>query len=136
MNLSLKDIPGEVWKPIPNFEDAFVVSNKGRVKHLSGWTTNGRKIFLQDRILSQTVKINKNKAYYLYTTLHHKGKITRITTTRLLYYCFVEKFYIYNRSQVVINKNEAIWKMDISKLSLQTKLSEVSCPKKSLHFQT
>ncbi|WP_396142718.1 NUMOD4 domain-containing protein [Flavobacterium sp.] len=120
MNLSLLELPGEVWKPIPGFEDSHLVSNKGRVKHLSGWTTNGRKIFLQDRILCQTVAINKNKAYYLYTTLLHKGKTTRITTPRLLYYCFVEKFDIYNKTMVVVNDSESPWNMDISKLSLQS----------------
>ncbi|MDI1254662.1 MAG: NUMOD4 domain-containing protein [Flavobacterium sp.] len=118
MDLSLEDIPGEEWKPIPGFEDCFVVSNKGRVKHLSGWTSKGKKIFLQDRILSQIVPVNKGRAYSLYSVLNHKGKNTCVTITRLLYSCFVEEFDIYSKRLVVVNQNESQWDMDISKLSL------------------
>ncbi|MBE4947484.1 NUMOD4 domain-containing protein [Chryseobacterium culicis] len=45
MNLSLKDLPGERWKPIPGFEDCYIISNMGRIKRLAGWTTIGRKLF-------------------------------------------------------------------------------------------
>ncbi|CAA7196330.1 NUMOD4 domain-containing protein [Chryseobacterium potabilaquae] len=55
MNLSLEDLPGESWIPIPiqSFENRFMISNKGRVKRLKGWTSKGRKIFLKEQILSQ-----------------------------------------------------------------------------------
>jgi hypothetical protein len=35
MNLSLKDIKGEKWKPIPGYDDFLLVSNYGRVKSLA-----------------------------------------------------------------------------------------------------
>lgn len=35
MNLSLKDLPGEIWKPIPEVEGYFTISNKGRIKRLN-----------------------------------------------------------------------------------------------------
>ena len=31
-NLSLEDLPNEVWKDIPNYEGLYQVSNLGRVK--------------------------------------------------------------------------------------------------------
>lgn len=119
MNLSLTNISEEVWKPIPGFEDSYLVSNKGRVKHLSGWTPGKKKFFMHDKILSQALTQHKNRTCSFYVTLFNKGKKIRITTARLLYYCFVEKFDIYGKTQVVVNHNKSLWEMDISMLSLQ-----------------
>lgn len=118
MNLYIEDLFEEQWKPIPGFEDSHLVSNKGRVKRLSGWTTMGRKIYQQDKILSQTLTQHKNRAYSFYVTLFNKEKKVRVTTARLLYYCFVKKFDIYDKTQVVVNQNESLWNIDISKLAL------------------
>ncbi|MDD2986148.1 NUMOD4 domain-containing protein [Flavobacterium sp.] len=119
LNLSLKDLPGEEWRAIPYFEDSFAVSNKGRVKNLGGWTSGAKKFFLQERILSQNLDDKYEKKMYLYVVLLHKGKIYKKTTTRLLYYCFVKEFDIKNRKNVVINRNEPFWDIDITKLSLR-----------------
>ncbi len=118
MNLSLEDLPDECWKPIHGFEERFMISNKGRVKGLSGWVTNGRTIFLKERILSPIVKVINNKPHSLYCLLHHKEKITSVIITRLLYYCFVENYDLNDKSLSVANQNDPFWEMDISKLSL------------------
>ena len=119
MNLSLKDLPGEKWKPIPGFENRFIISNKGRIKRLAGWTCVGRKLFLKEQILSIMQSGNINMAYSLYCVLRDKKKKSRITITRLLYHLFVKEFDIYDRTLVVVNKNEPLWNIDLSKLSLQ-----------------
>lgn len=119
MNLSIKDLPGEYWKPIPGFEARFAVSNKGRIKRLSGWTSMGRKIFLKEQILSQMIEASSKTTYLFYCLLRDKGKNTRVPVTRLLYYCFVEKFDIDSKTLVVANWNEPLWNIDITKLSLQ-----------------
>jgi len=119
MNLSLHDIPGEVWKPIPNFEKRFLISNKGRIKRVSGWTTTGRKVFLHEQILSQFVSTNQPNPS-LYSLLNHNGKTTVVTITKLLYYCFVKEFDLYGKKYVVINKSKSFWDIDIARLSLHS----------------
>lgn len=123
MNLSLKDRPGERWKSVPGFEDHYMVSDKGRVKRLSGWISPGRKIFLKEQILSQIMNINDNGTYSLYVVLNYRGKRACVSVTKLVYYCFVKEFDIYGKTELVINHNKPLWKMDISKLSLRSRYS-------------
>ncbi|MEY8761974.1 NUMOD4 domain-containing protein [Chryseobacterium tongliaoense] len=120
MNLSIGDLPGEYWKPIPiiGFEDQYVISNKGRVKRLSGWSSIGKKKLVKEKILSQTNINRKNTPYYLYCELNNEGKIIRAIVGRLLYYCFVEPFDLNDETLIVMNRNEPRWDMDFSKLSL------------------
>lgn len=120
MNLSVEDLPGEYWKPIPivGFEGQYVISNKGRVKRLSGWTLPEKKRIVKEHILSQANISRKNTPCYLYCELNNKGKIITAIVGRLLYYCFVEPFDLNDKTLVVINKNEPLWDMDFSKLSL------------------
>lgn len=122
MNLSLINIPGEEWKPIPSFENSFHVSNKGRVKHLSGWTSGKKKFFMQEKILHQTIYIKIDKSYSFHVALYHNGKIKRISTHHLVYNCFVEEFDLFDKknAKAIINKNKPSWNMDISKLSLKS----------------
>ncbi|UKB82347.1 hypothetical protein LF887_15185 [Chryseobacterium sp. MEBOG06] len=119
MNLSLEDLPGEYWKPIPGFEARFAISNKGRIKRLSGWTSIGRKIFLKEHILSQIMGPSGHTTYLFYCLLRENGKNKSVTVTRLLYYCFVKEFDLHSRTLVVVNQNEPFWNIDLSKLSLQ-----------------
>ncbi|THV57541.1 NUMOD4 domain-containing protein [Chryseobacterium candidae] len=119
MNLSLKDLPGEEWKPLPGFEKQFSISNKGRIKRLNTWTDNKIKTFLNEHITSLNMNRLKNTdTYYIYALLNHNGKRPRITIARMLYYCFVETFDLNNKSLAVVNKNKPLWDMDLSKLFL------------------
>ena len=38
--LSLENLPNEVWRAVPNYEDRYMVSNYGRVKSLEITITN------------------------------------------------------------------------------------------------
>ncbi|WP_080780578.1 NUMOD4 domain-containing protein [Chryseobacterium phocaeense] len=120
MNLSVENLPGEYWKPIPiiGFEDQYVISNKGRVKRLSGWSFSGKKRIVKEHILFQFNINRKNTPCYLYCELNNKGKIIKAIVGRLLYYCFVEPFDLNDETLIVINKNEPLWDMDFSKLLL------------------
>ncbi|WP_089756255.1 NUMOD4 domain-containing protein [Chryseobacterium soldanellicola] len=120
MNLSVKDLPGEHWKPIPGFGNRFAISDKGRIKRLSGWISSGRKIFLREQILSQIMEINGNTKYSLYCILRHTRESKRATITKLLYYCFVEEFDLNDNTMVVVNQNDPLWDIDISKLKLRS----------------
>lgn len=122
MNLSIKDLSGEYWiqVPVPGFEDRFSISNKGRVKRLSGWTSKGRKIFLQEQILSQTMIRNSDTTYSLSCRLNNEGKEVHAIMSKLLYYCFVEKFDLSDRTQAVVNESNPQWDIDFAKLSLHS----------------
>lgn len=120
MDLSLKDLPGEYWVPvpIPGLESRFVLSNKGRVKRLSGWISKGRVMFLQEKILSQKLIINSEKTYSLSCTLSNEGKYVRVVMSKLLYCCFIEKFDLSDRNLMVVNESDPLWDINMSKLSL------------------
>ena len=120
MNLSLKDLPEELWKVIPGFEDRFAVSDKGRVKRLSGWTSKGRKIFLKEQILSQYLYVKSDASSSLYCTLRHNQKNVPISMVKLLYSCFVTEFDMYDKKLLVINKNKPFWNTKLSKLTLSS----------------
>ncbi|WP_294230683.1 NUMOD4 domain-containing protein [uncultured Chryseobacterium sp.] len=117
LNLSLEDIPGEIWKPIPNLEGYFAISNKGRIKRLDTWTENKNKTLFRENIISLFVD-NFNSKCYLYANLSHKCKRVQIRLNKYLYYCFVKKFDLNDRSIVIINKNEPLWNIDIANLEL------------------
>ena len=120
MNLSLKNLPGEKWKPFPDLEKYFAISNKGRIKRLNTWTQNKNKTFLGERIISLFVQKSSSEKYFLYTKLSCNGKGYNIAITRILYYCFIEKFDLKDRNLVIINENDPQWDLDISKLTLQS----------------
>ncbi|WP_312299222.1 NUMOD4 domain-containing protein [Chryseobacterium sp.] len=120
MNLSLKDLPGEIWKPVPDLEEYFAISNKGRIKRLNSWTENRNKTFWKEHIISLFVLRPDNKSYYFYTKLSYKGRNYHIAITRLLYYCFIEEFDLTDKDLVILNKSDSHWDIDISKLILQS----------------
>ncbi|AZA84958.1 hypothetical protein C1637_22015 [Chryseobacterium lactis] len=120
MNLLLKTLPGESWQPLPNLEQYFEISNKGRVKRLNSWTQNRNKTFWKEHIISLFVHRSDSEKYFLYTKLSCNGKSYTIAITRMLYYCFIEKFDLKNRNLVIVNGNDSQWDIDILKLSLQS----------------
>lgn len=117
LNMSLEDLPGEIWKPIPNLEGYFAISSKGRIKRLDTWTENKNKTFFRENIISLFLDISDTKGY-LYVNLSHQCKRVRIRLNRYLYYCFVEKFDFNDRSIVIVNRNEPFWNIDIANLEL------------------
>lgn len=122
MNLSIENLPEEQWKPIPNFERRFFISDKGRVKRGGEWNIVGRKVFKKDQILSQFVEFKNETQYSMGVLLddaYDKKKKTHIEIARLLYYCFIEKFDLTDKTVVVINENDPQWKVDLTNLVLR-----------------
>jgi hypothetical protein len=76
-NLNLKDLDGEVWKDIKDYEGNYQVSNFGRVKSLK---------FRKERILKQN-KVNKYFQVGLCKNRKYKNKLVN----RLVYETFKEK---------------------------------------------
>lgn len=71
-NLSLEDMPGEIWKDIPGWEEYYQASTSGRIKSISHSSSSGK--MLKNRILRQTfrgkgylqVRLYKNGISYSY----------------------------------------------------------------------
>lgn len=63
-NLHTVDMPNEVWNPVPDFENYYMVSNMGRVKSLEREVPLNIKPsvyhILPERILYQKLQVNKN----------------------------------------------------------------------------
>lgn len=124
MNLSLSDLPGEHWKPVPGLENGYLISNKGRVKRLGSWTTSKNKSFWKERIMSINLR-NKYGSHnpYFYILLNRKGQKILLSIPRLLYYSFVQEFDMNDKTLVIVNENEPLWNLDVSKLKLKTRIS-------------
>jgi hypothetical protein len=116
LNLSLGDLPDEQWKAVPGFDGKYTISNKGRVKRLSGWGA-GTHFYGEDQILS--LNLTSDKSSYLYFKVHKKEDKAQKMLLRILYYCFIEEFDLNNRTLRVVNENEPLWNIDLSKLSLR-----------------
>lgn len=119
MNLSPQDLIGEEWKPIPSFEHQYLISNKGRVKRLGSWTSN-KRAFWKEQIMRIMAHVKTPEKCYFYIIPNLNGKIARITIPRIMYHCFVEEFDLNDKTLVVVNQNEPLWNMDLSKLSLRS----------------
>lgn len=75
---TIEPIEGEIWKEIPNFENLYAVSNKGRVKSLDRNVTykNGRIAHYQEKLLAPIkdskgylkvhLKANPSKHYFIH----------------------------------------------------------------------
>jgi len=84
---------------------------------LSGWEAD-TYFYGEDQILS--LKLKKAESPYLYFKLHPKEDVNPKMLSLLLFYCFVEQFVLNDRTLLVINENEPLSDIDLSKLSLRS----------------
>ncbi|MFP8894370.1 NUMOD4 domain-containing protein [Chryseobacterium sp. EZn1] len=85
---------GENWKPVPDFEKTYLVSNKGRIKRLSGWVNEKSKTYFGEQIMRLNCEVkpnNKNIVHFSFS-LRKKEKRFQVALNRLLHYCFVKPF--------------------------------------------
>jgi hypothetical protein len=87
---------GEIWKPIPDFEEYYMVSNLGRVKALSRWVycKNGRKRFIEEHIKKQilyTYLCNNRTVSALRFNIRIEKRAYGMTTARVVYSAFIKK---------------------------------------------
>lgn len=121
MNLSLKDLPNEQWKPLFGYEGKYVISNKGRVKRLSGWKT-GSSFFEEEQILAISLTKIKDKSY-LFFRLHGQVRKSSMALSRFLYYCFVEEFDLNDKNLMITNESKLLWDIELSQLLLRSNYS-------------
>lgn len=85
-NLSLEDLPGEVWKDIVGYEDFYQVSNLGRVKSLNRIVNNNGGL----RIISGKIMCQQfNGRGYLYAQLNKSNRTLKKYVHRLVCESFI-----------------------------------------------
>jgi len=144
-NKQLDNIDGEIWKDIPGLEEYGMISNLGRVKRLAYESVNelGRMTVLEERIQTQKVQqyFNTFKQDYkvnLQTRIQVEKVSHSISVGRIVYYCFVEKFNLSDRSLYVSYKDgnglnvlpDNLFLTDLSGLQQQI----IKAGRKDLHF--
>lgn len=122
-NYSLENLPDEQWKSIEGFEN-YEISNYGRVKSLSrlSHTTMGIEHWITEKIRKPhfTRQYNNYLKNYIYNVncgLSSDGSKYTRSVARLVYYHFVERFDLEDRSFVISCKDDnvlintaAIWR--------------------------
>ncbi|HAK29638.1 MAG TPA: hypothetical protein DCO90_10470 [Sphingobacterium sp.] len=144
-NKDLKDIDGEIWKPIPGLEDYGMVSNYGRVKRLAYETVNkaGQLRNFPERIQSQKLdlyynKFLKEKSGHLNSRIQIDGVSHSFSIGRIVYYCFVEHFDLSDYSIYISYKDhnrlnttpDNLFKTDLSGLLKHS----MAAGRKDMHF--
>lgn len=88
-NLSIQDMPGEIWKDVPNYEGIYQVSNMGRAKSLDRITgaRAGKVKKNKSHILKQSVVKGRR---YLSVNPSNNNVSTRIYLHRIVALLFVD----------------------------------------------
>jgi len=127
-NLSLKNLPGEIWKEIPGYEDSYELSNYGRIKSLERWVERGVKgdFHLKEKILKQqpSKRLNpytKKYNWVLSVSLCQDACKNAFGAHRIVYYLFVKKFDLNDQTQVITFKDGNNLNTNYKNLSLVPK---------------
>ena len=114
-NLSLVDMPGEIWRPVPGLEGYVVVSNLGRIKRLARiyYSSNGRKNHLKEMIMTQKISNHKirNGIYDFISPVFSimiQNNRKLFTVARVVYSAFVERLDhdpAKNHKQLILHKD-------------------------------
>jgi hypothetical protein len=133
-NTSLKNLPGEEWKLIENFEN-YAVSNLGRVKSLERWTpmAKGGRRKEKERImkLSFVKYFNKylQRSYYnVFCGFSLNGGRLRRSVARLVYYHFNEKFDMNDHSVAISYRDNNSFNLNSENLEMLS-ISEINLRK-------
>jgi hypothetical protein len=110
--LSIDSLKNEKWKDIPGLEDYFMVSNFGRVKRLEYEMEykNGAIYIKPEKIIKATIIRQKNKfkndeTRFLVNRVVLGGIRYNLTLSRIVYYCFKEKFNLDDKKIDILCKD-------------------------------
>lgn len=89
--MSITDFPNEIWKDVLGFEDAFQVSNLGRIKRkaFNFNIFNGVNSFRKAHILKPQLRVGG----YYHVSLSYKGKVYTKLVHRLVAMAFIPNPY-------------------------------------------
>jgi NUMOD4 motif len=121
LNLSIDSLPNEKWKPIEWLDKRYQVSNLGRVQtipHMSKgnhmWVKGIIKQFKTDQRLGIKPKC-------LNCTFTKDEKFVQIKVARLVYYHFVKKFDLADKTITIQYKDGCFFNLDAKNLMLKKK---------------
>lgn len=103
-NLSLEDIPGEIWVPVKGFESHYLISSEGRLKSLARTIPHSRfkgvMINRVEHIMKPKVMKTTGYANYQLRITNQRGEaVTKVATVHR----FVAEYFIpnpFNKPQV------------------------------------
>lgn len=113
LDLDLRNRKDEIWADIPFLDGAYEISNFGRVKALRRFVeraANGgfwkKEKILKLRLSSQLVSKGKRKLWRLQVLIRFEGRKYSVSIARMVYWLFIKRFDLEDRSQVVSFKDE------------------------------
>jgi len=136
LNLANRNMKGEVWKDIPNYEGLYQISNFGRVKALQKVTQGGKRMWMPERIKMLTCDFRTNSngketPGALLVTLAKDGRKRTVFVARLVYYLFVKRFKIENSNLRIFYRDGNSLNTHYKNLILQSGAWAFSAVKKS-----
>jgi hypothetical protein len=129
-NEQMADMEGEVWKTIPYSNEAYIMSNYGRVKSLARivYRKNGTTISIPERIKKPRIrrihnvsKYNPGRiAYTIDIGINVDGHKYIIVASRYLYYLFIEEFDLSDFNKKITFKDNNHLNLSLDNLELST----------------
>lgn len=112
--LSSWELPGEVWKDIPDTDGHYQISNKGRARRLAHRVTSvtGASVPLPQLIICQQTKKKASAAgegkfrFHLNFDVTVGGKRRHVNTARLVCHLFVEPFDLGRKDLFVLYRDD------------------------------
>lgn len=111
--MSLADIEGEIWKPVPGFEGYYAVSSLGRIKSLQRTRVlhHGGIQPIAAKILRQKCSVVRNKTVNedlktLLTSLNLDGVKYCFSVGRLVYHAFIAPIELKDRKILISYKDD------------------------------
>lgn len=118
------DLPEERWRPVAGFEAMYEVSDCGRVRSMGRFYPHrqGIPVWIEDRILAQTYRLDKNvrtglPSVAVRAAFCREGVRTDVTIRRLVYAAFIDPDLGVG---VVINEDGDGWNNRVENLRLVT----------------
>lgn len=123
----LSPLQGERWKHIPDLEDYYMISNYGRIKRLTYERIyrNGAVYIFEEKIIKPAIVKSRNNfkndtISFLVNRVTLNGIKYNFSIGRLVYYCFVKKYDLSDKTKVVFYKDNNHLNIIPSNLKLAT----------------
>jgi len=120
LNLHPENMKGERWKPIEGLEDAFLISNLGRVKALPRFKEGKMQVWTKGKVkrLIPDGKTSKPTSCLL-ASFTKKGKKIQQSVGRLVYHHFSKRIDLSNSKVRIGYKNKKHYDLDFKNLFLK-----------------
>ena len=120
LNLSPESMKGERWKPIEGLEEAYLISNFGRVKGLPRFK-NGRLQIWTKELVKRLIPDGKRhkETTCLLAHLSKNGRPFQQSMTRLVYHHFVKKIDMQDMRIRIAYKNAKFYDLKWNNLVMQ-----------------